>query len=240
PTPLVSGVYCFASSAQLTGTVTLDAAGDPNAVFIFKMGSTLTTASGSTVALTNGAQACNVYWQVGSSATLGTDTTFVGNVLALTSITAQTGTTVDGRLLARNGAVTLDNNRITRAECASDTGGGGGGGTGVVGGGTPTGSPSTGGGGGGGGGKGNGKDNGNGNSKNNGKNNGGGGNGGGGGNDDSLTTSVSHSAQDFPKSHPNQPKIPFTGLAIGSPALVGMLLLLLGVGLRKTRSRRGY
>ncbi|MGZ5332397.1 MAG: hypothetical protein ACXWD7_00625, partial [Solirubrobacterales bacterium] len=70
----------------------------------------------------------------------------------------------------------------------------------------------------------------------------------GGGNDDSLTTSVSHSAQDFPKSHPNQPKIPFTGLAIGSPALVGMLLLLLGVGLRKTRrfqprspfSRRGY
>ncbi|MGZ5312899.1 MAG: hypothetical protein ACXWEA_01700, partial [Solirubrobacterales bacterium] len=89
-----------------------------------------------------------------------------------------------------------------------------------------------------------GKDNGKGNS--NSKNNGGGGNGGGGGN--SLTTSVSHSAQDFPKPHPNQPKIPFTGLAIGSPALVGMLLLLLGVGLRKTRrfqprspfSRRGH
>ncbi|MGZ5419377.1 MAG: hypothetical protein ACXWES_02520, partial [Solirubrobacterales bacterium] len=84
--------------------------------------------------------------------------------------------------------------------------------------------------------------------KNNGKNNGGGGNGGGGGNDDSLTTSVSDSVQDFPKPHANQPKIPFTGLAIGSPALVGMLLLLLGVGLRKTRrfqprspfSRRGY
>jgi len=116
---LTSGVYCFSSSAQLTGTLTLDAQGDPNAVFIFKIGSTLTTASGSNVNLINGAQSCNVFWQVGSSATLGTTTTFRGNILALTSITANTGATVAGRLLARNGAVTLDSNRVTRAQCAA-------------------------------------------------------------------------------------------------------------------------
>ena len=114
---LTSGVYCFSSSAQLTGTLTLDAEGVPNAVFIFQIGSTLTTASASRVALINGAQACNVYWQVGSSATLGTDTTFVGNILALTSITLDTRASVHGRVLARNGAVTLDNNTINRAEC---------------------------------------------------------------------------------------------------------------------------
>ncbi len=114
---LTSGVYCFSSSAQLTGTLTLDAEGDPQAVFIFQIGSTLTTASASRVVLINGAQACNVYWQVGSSATLGTGTTFVGNILALTSITLNTRATVQGRVLARNGAVTLDNNTITRAEC---------------------------------------------------------------------------------------------------------------------------
>jgi len=115
---LTSGVYCYATSAQLTGTTTLDAQGDPNAVFIFQIGSTLTTASNSTVNLINGAQACNVFWQVGSSAILGTTTTFVGNVLALTSIVANTGATVDGRLLADNGATTLDSNTITRAQCA--------------------------------------------------------------------------------------------------------------------------
>lgn len=115
---LTSGVYCFASSAQLTGTLTLDAQGNPDAVFIFKIGSTLTTASNSSVVLINGAQACNVYFQVGSSATLGTNTTFVGTIIALTSITAITGTTVDGRLLALNGAVTLDTNRITKKACA--------------------------------------------------------------------------------------------------------------------------
>lgn len=116
---LTSGVYCFSSSAQLTGTLTLDAEGDPNAVFIFQIGSTLTTASGSRVDLINGAQSCNVYWQVGSSATLGSNTTFAGNILALTSITLVTGATVDGRTLARNGAVTLDSNVITRATCAA-------------------------------------------------------------------------------------------------------------------------
>jgi hypothetical protein len=117
---LVSGVYTGATLG-LTGTVTLDAQGDPNAVFIFQAASTLITASSSVVALTNGADACNVYWQVGSSATLGTTSTFVGTVLALTSITATTSATVNGRLLARNGAVTLDSNVITSSACGTST-----------------------------------------------------------------------------------------------------------------------
>lgn len=116
---LTSGVYCFSSSAGLTGTVMLNAQGDPNAVFIFQIGSTLTTASGSNVNLINGAQSCNVFWQVGSSATLGTTTRFRGTIFALTSITANTGATVAGRLLARNGAATLDSNTVTRARCAA-------------------------------------------------------------------------------------------------------------------------
>jgi ice-binding like protein len=116
---LTDGVYCFSSSVGLTGTLTLDAQGDPNAVFIFQIGSTLTTASASSVNLINGAQSCMVVWQVGSSATLGTTTAFSGNVLALTSNTATTGVTVDGRLLAQNGAVTLDSNTVTRAQCAA-------------------------------------------------------------------------------------------------------------------------
>lgn len=119
---LTTGVYCFSSSAQLTGTLTLDAEGNPDAVFIFQIGSTLTTASNSSVLLTNGAQACHVFWQVGSSATLGTDTAFSGNVLALTSITAITGADVEGRLLARNGAVTLDSNTIHTPACAPVSG----------------------------------------------------------------------------------------------------------------------
>ena len=110
---LTPGVYGFASSAQLTGPLTLNALGNPNAVFIFKIGSTLTTASGSSVLVINGGSNCNVFWQVGSSATLGTTTAFVGNILALTSITLTTGANVDGRVLARNGAVTLDSNRVT-------------------------------------------------------------------------------------------------------------------------------
>ncbi len=114
---LVSGVYCFSSSAQLTGTLTLNAGGDPNAVWVFKTGSTLTTASSSSVLLTNGAQPCNVFWQVGSSATLGTATAFVGNILALTSITLNTGANLSGRALARNGAVTLDTNNVSVAVC---------------------------------------------------------------------------------------------------------------------------
>jgi hypothetical protein len=103
----------------LTGTVTLDAQGDPQAVFVFQVASTLVTASASRVALIGGAQACNVFWQVGSSATLGTASQFKGNVLALTSIAAQTTATVEGRLLARNGAVTLDTNTVTRPACTT-------------------------------------------------------------------------------------------------------------------------
>lgn len=114
---LEPGVYNASSSIGLTGTVTLDAQGDPDAVFIFQVGSTLTTASASTVALVNGAQACNVFWQIGSSATLGTNTTFVGTIMALTSISVTTGTTVDGRALARNGSVTLDTNTFTQSAC---------------------------------------------------------------------------------------------------------------------------
>lgn len=116
---LAPGVYQSASSLGLTGTLTLDAQGDPDAVFIFQMGSSLTTASASNVALINGAQACNVFWQVGSSATLGTGSTFQGTIMALTSITATTGAVVNGRLLARNGAVTLDTNTITVTICAT-------------------------------------------------------------------------------------------------------------------------
>lgn len=110
---LAPGVYNNASSFALSGTLTLDGKGDPNAVWIFQAGSTLTTASHSSVALTGGAQACNVFWQVGSSATLGTGTDFQGSILALTSITLNTDATVAGRVLAQNGAVTLDNNTIT-------------------------------------------------------------------------------------------------------------------------------
>jgi len=115
---LPAGVYCQATS-QLTGTLMLDAQGDPNAVFVFQVASTLITASNSSVLVINGGSACNVYWQVGSSATLGTNTAFVGNILALTSITVNTGATVAGRALARNGAVTLDNNRFTPSACAT-------------------------------------------------------------------------------------------------------------------------
>lgn len=118
---LVAGVYQSSSAMALTGTVTLDAKGDPNAVFIFQAGSTLTTASSSTVALVGGAQACNVFWQVGSSATLGTATTFVGSILALTDATLQTGASVQGRVLARNGQVSLDTNTITQTTCSSNT-----------------------------------------------------------------------------------------------------------------------
>src|SRR5579872_699308 len=116
---LTAGVYCFSSSAQLTGTLTLNAQGNANAVFIFKIGSTLTTASGASVVLINGGSLCNVFWQVGSSATLGTGTSFAGNILALTSITLTTGATVTGRVLARNGAVTLDTNTVSALLCGA-------------------------------------------------------------------------------------------------------------------------
>jgi hypothetical protein len=114
---LRAGVYRSASSMALTGALTLDAAGNRNAVFVFQAGSTLTTASASRVVLVNGAQACRVFWQIGSSATLGTTTRFRGNLLATTSISLKTGATVEGRVLARNGAVTLDTNVISRPGC---------------------------------------------------------------------------------------------------------------------------
>ena len=110
---LTPGVYSFSSSAQLTGTLTLDAQGDPNALFVFQIGSTLTTASNSSVVFINGGQGNNTFWQVGSSATLGTGTAFTGNILALASITLTTGANIRcGRALARNGAVTQDHNNI--------------------------------------------------------------------------------------------------------------------------------
>lgn len=111
---LPPGVYNAASSIGLTGTVTLDAQGDRNAEWIFQIGSTLTTATASHVLLINGATARNVIWLIGSSATLGTDTDFAGRVLAQTSITVNAGVTVNGQVLAINGSVTLDTDRITR------------------------------------------------------------------------------------------------------------------------------
>lgn len=124
----LSGVYTASSSLLLSsGSVTLNAQGDPNAVFIFQIGSTLTTGSNTSVSLINGAQACNVFWEVGSSATLGTGTHFVGTIMAADSITANTGATIHGRLLAQTAAVTLENNVITTSTCASSSSGSGGG-----------------------------------------------------------------------------------------------------------------
>lgn len=105
---LVPGVYCQTTAPTLTGTLTLNGSG----IYIFQIGSTLVTASGASVVLIGGAQPCQVFWQVGSSATIATSTTFIGNIMALTSIAMQTGATLNGRALARNGAVTLDTNRI--------------------------------------------------------------------------------------------------------------------------------
>jgi hypothetical protein len=117
---LVPGVYT-GGTLGLTGTLTLDAQGDPQAVFVFQSASTLITASSSRVTVINGGSACNVFWQVTSSATLGTNSVFVGTVLALTSITATTGAVIFGRLLARNGAVTLDSNQMNRPSCTAAT-----------------------------------------------------------------------------------------------------------------------
>lgn len=120
---LVGGVYAtneatsLKDALSLTGNLTLDGAGDPNSVFIFQTNSTLSTAGASSVTLINGAQACNVFWQVGSSATLSGGSTFVGNILALTSISVGTGVTVEGRALARSGAVTLDTDTFTTVGC---------------------------------------------------------------------------------------------------------------------------
>src|SRR4051812_4124883 len=110
------GIYKNASSVGLlssAGQVTLNGLGDANAVFIFQIGSTLTTATSSQVILSGGTEAKNVYWQVGSSATLGLSSVFNGNIVALTSITLTNGATLNGRALARNGAVSLDSNPVT-------------------------------------------------------------------------------------------------------------------------------
>lgn len=117
---LQAGVYAGPSKGALglTGPLTLDGAGNSNSVFIFQTDSTLITASGSTVTLINGAQECNIFWQVGSSATLGTGSVFVGNILALTSISVANSVTVHGRALARNGAVTLDDDTFTKPTCS--------------------------------------------------------------------------------------------------------------------------
>lgn len=114
---LPPGVYA-GPALSLTGTVTLDARNDPNAVFVFQAGSTLITSSGSVVAFVRGANPCNVFWKVGSSATLGTGSVFRGTVDALTSITVDTGASVTGRLLARNAAVTLHANSVTLPVCS--------------------------------------------------------------------------------------------------------------------------
>ncbi len=116
---LTPGAYGFTSSAQLTGALTLDAKGDPNAQFVFEIAEGLTTAPASSVVLVNGASPCNVFWQVGSSATLDTTTVFQGNLMALTSISLNNGASVIGRVLARNGQVSLINNVLTRPLCAT-------------------------------------------------------------------------------------------------------------------------
>jgi hypothetical protein len=113
---LLPGVYKSTSTLAVgpgAGNLTLDAAGDLNALWVFQVASALTINNGKSIVLANGAKADRVFWQVGSSATLGTTTLFKGNIMALTSITATTGATIIGRLLAQNGAVTLDTNNIT-------------------------------------------------------------------------------------------------------------------------------
>ena len=116
---LKPGVFCFAAAAAVTPPthLVLDAQGDPDAVFIFQIGSTLTVGNNTAVRVINGGSDCNVYWQVGSSATVGTGTAFAGNILAFSSITLMTGASVSGRVLARNAVVTMDTNGVSSAKC---------------------------------------------------------------------------------------------------------------------------
>jgi len=119
---LVGGIYKHPSGMGISGPVplVLDGQGGDDSVWVFQAGSTLITGPGASVSLINGASACNVFWQVGSSATLDTSTVFAGTIMALTSITMNTGATIEGRTLARNGAVTLDNNVFTSPDCDND------------------------------------------------------------------------------------------------------------------------
>ncbi|MCJ1402516.1 hypothetical protein MMC11_005736 [Xylographa trunciseda] len=120
---LTAGVYSFASSGQLTGILTLDGKNSPSSLFVFQFGSTITTATAASVVLINGAQACNVFWQVGSSATLGTSTQFVGTIIAEASITANSGVSCQGGLFALTAAVTMINDKITApGTCSSGAG----------------------------------------------------------------------------------------------------------------------
>jgi hypothetical protein len=124
---LFPGVYFFASSAELTGQLTLNAEGLSNQIFVFQIGSTLTTASSSSVLLINPGVGDSVFWQVGSSATLGTTTAFYGSILADQSITLTTGASITcGSALAENGAVTMDTNTVSTGGCETATGGSGG------------------------------------------------------------------------------------------------------------------
>lgn len=109
---LTPGVYCFAAAAGMTGVLTLDAQGDSTAVFVFQITSALTVAGGGAVVLTNGAQSSHVWWQVGSSATLGGASAMVGNILAYSSISLDAGAALTGRALARGGSVTMIANSI--------------------------------------------------------------------------------------------------------------------------------
>lgn len=116
---LPAGAYRYTSSAQLTGALTLDAEGDPSAEFVFQISSALTTAPGSSVVLVNGASPCNVHWQVGSSATLDTTTVFQGNLMALEDISLNNGATVFGRMLAREGQISLIDNVLDGSMCGT-------------------------------------------------------------------------------------------------------------------------
>ncbi len=118
---LIPGTYAVESGLLVNGTWTLDAQNNPDAVWVFQVPAGLTTASGSSIVLQNGAQACNVFWVTDESATLGSGSTFVGTLMALTAITVNSGATIEGRVLARTAAVTLNNNVITRPECENTT-----------------------------------------------------------------------------------------------------------------------
>jgi len=108
-----AGVYLFSTNCTVTGVLTLDGNGNKDAVFIFQVGSSLACANNASIVCVNGAQPRNVYWQVGNSATLGTDCAFSGSLIALTNIHCNRGSRIHGRALARNGTVTLDDCSVT-------------------------------------------------------------------------------------------------------------------------------